>query len=793
MKFTVADLLDQLSNEESRPQEGLEKALGLSSPEERDQFRIGLEALIRLQLVEQNEAGLRRLDSPELIPARLRCSSKGFCFALREDGGEDIYIREHQLNHAWNGDRVLVRITREGGRRRSPEGGVQCILERSTTSLLAQVEQQEERLVAVPLDDRLLTSVELPAADAAYLAPPTESVVEVRVDRFPVAQFAPQGHVARSLPVHGGDAADLDLLLTKHRLHERPAAPRATVRTPHPTRQDLTALPTLLLSPWSTAEAPPLPALSLEALEEGGWRLWLHAPAVSERIGFGQALEAWIQDQGEAFCLGSRWLPLLPSALAKAAAFRVGSREAAVSVALELDGEGALQHFRFCLSEILPAASLQAEALTALAERKPRSRTLPAALKPLKDHLPLVEQLLELTARLRERRLAAGSLDLDLPIPALDSLADLRVPNPDDGSRGWLVQLPATEPAALLREAVLLAHRAAGNHLAALQLPAIYAVNPLPEAGAIKEVAKAALALEIPLELGAEGNASAADLAAAFARTDRARALQQLLQDGLNPVQLSEEAGPHAVSGETVAFAPWSLPGLHAADLWNQHLLVTLLIDGKDRPTVRHKTCVDLASDSCHGAIDWPLFTPSQTTALEEPLRRSLVQKLNGRRRFQQELQDDTVAMAQARHAEPLVNQVVRGVISGIQSYGFFVEVPPSQVEGLVHVSSLKDDWYEYRSRQNRLVGRKYRRNYMLGDSVDVEIQKVDALRHQIDLAVIQPEISAEEADAASGRREEADHPGATEDRDGREDFTAADAAADGDGPGDDDGGDAAG
>jgi ribonuclease R len=66
-------------------------------------------------------------------------------------------------------------------------------------------------------------------------------------------------------------------------------------------------------------------------------------------------------------------------------------------------------------------------------------------------------------------------------------------------------------------------------------------------------------------------------------------------------------------------------------------------------------------------------------------------------------------------------------------------------VEGLVHVSSLKDDWYEYRSRQNRLVGRKFRRTYMLGDSVEVEIQKVDALRHQIDLAVLMPDLEAQE------------------------------------------------
>jgi ribonuclease R len=114
--------------------------------------------------------------------------------------------------------------------------------------------------------------------------------------------------------------------------------------------------------------------------------------------------------------------------------------------------------------------------------------------------------------------------------------------------------------------------------------------------------------------------------------------------------------------------------------------------------------------------------------------------------------------MAQARQAEPLVGQTLTGVISGVQSYGFFVEVPPSQVEGLVHVSSLKDDWYEYRSRQNRLVGRKNRRNYMLGDAVEVTIQKVDVLRHQIDLAVVLPEGYEEyRPDGSEPRGDQAD------------------------------------
>ena len=87
--------------------------------------------------------------------------------------------------------------------------------------------------------------------------------------------------------------------------------------------------------------------------------------------------------------------------------------------------------------------------------------------------------------------------------------------------------------------------------------------------------------------------------------------------------------------------------------------------------------------------------------------------------------------------------------MSGVQSYGFFVEVGETRVEGLVHVSSLNDDWYEYRSRQNRLVGRKNRRVYQLGDQVRVRVIKVDVLRNQIDLEVI-PEPTADEGDSST-------------------------------------------
>jgi chromatin segregation and condensation protein Rec8/ScpA/Scc1 (kleisin family) len=103
---------------------------------------------------------------------------------------------------------------------------------------------------------------------------------------------------------------------------------------------------------------------------------------------------------------------------------------------------------------------------------KPKAPTTPAPLKALKDHLPLLEHLVQLSGLLRQRRLAAGSIDLDLPMPAIDSLGDLQVPAPDAAQQGWLVELPVEDPVAILREVVLLAERCLGQHLAALELPA---------------------------------------------------------------------------------------------------------------------------------------------------------------------------------------------------------------------------------------------------------------------------------------------------------------------------------
>jgi ribonuclease R len=774
MKFTVADLLDQVPHDGCVEINKLEKILRLTNRADKQSLGIALKGLDRLGVLSlEEESSVSRGDDIGLIEARLRCSSKGFCFAIRDDGGEDVYIRDHQLNHAWNGDRVLVRIIRDAGRRRSPEGGVQCILRRATTSLLAQVEQQDERLLAVPLDDRVLASIELPEGDSNYqLEGPATSVVEVQLDRYPIAQHPARGHVARSLPLNGGVDADRDLLLTKAHLHNRASAPRTTIKAPvDKRRHDLTDQPCLLLNNWVIDGAPHLPAAHVIP-HEGGTRLWIHAPAVAERVNPGNSLDQWLCEQSEALCLGNKWIPLLSPNLSKAAAFNVGESQAAVSVRIDFDSEGCAHDWEFCLTQIRPVAEVTSEALTALAGRKPRSRAIPAALKSIKDHIGQLETLIFCAKALHAAELRQGQIELDLPTPDLETLGDLRATEPDGGNRQWIEPLREEDPFSILAIFLRAAHATWTQHCLDFNLPALVLQANDPESGSLNDVAKAAIALELPLSLDEEGTTSASELAQALITSPSRRVLNlqlrqtlpdpqfRLIQSRAKQISLPNEedaaatdiedsqeepdvaADTDAMSapaqdGTTPLFAPWCCPTLHYADLLNQQVLCQLLNDGKDRPSVRQKETVNLGSKGAASTMTWPLFSGSLQQRLQELLQERQLQRLNSRRRQQAELSKDVIAMAQARSAEPMLDHEQQGVISGVQSYGFFVEIAPSMVEGLVHVSSLNDDWYEYRSRQNRLVGRRNRRVYKLGDPVTVRVTKVDVLRNQIDLDIV--------------------------------------------------------
>ena len=162
MNFSIASLLANLTDDKTLTLKTIQKKLHCDNDDSVRELQIALDALERIGVLAKDKGKYQRATEEGVVEGKLRCSSKGFCFAIQDDeAADDIYIRESQLNTAWNGDRVLVRVTKDGSRRRSPEGEVKVILERANASVLARVKQENEKYQAVPLDDRLLFAMSL--------------------------------------------------------------------------------------------------------------------------------------------------------------------------------------------------------------------------------------------------------------------------------------------------------------------------------------------------------------------------------------------------------------------------------------------------------------------------------------------------------------------------------------------------------------------------------------------------------------------------------------------------------
>ena len=135
--------------------------------------------------------------------------------------------------------------------------------------------------------------------------------------------------------------------------------------------------------------------------------------------------------------------------------------------------------------------------------------------------------------------------------------------------------------------------------------------------------------------------------------------------------------------------------------------------------------------------VNWEIYNSNISKNIAQIFNNLTIEKLNEYKNKVKQFRSNMINIKQVRKAEKLIGNSYNGLIMTVQSYGFFVEIPELQVDGLVHVSTLNNDWYEYRSRQNMLIGRKSKKSYKIGDEIEIKIIKVDILKYQIDLELV--------------------------------------------------------
>ncbi|MFO7031229.1 iron ABC transporter substrate-binding protein [Limnospira fusiformis CCALA 023] len=750
MEFSIATLLANFTEDKSVAPKALEKKL-TSDEESLRKFQIAIDALERIGILEKDKGRYRRIEQESIVEAKLRCSSKGFCFAIQDaESAEDVYIRESHLSTAWNGDRVLVRIIKEGSRRRSPEGEVYLILERANPSVLARVKQTQKGYRAVPLDDRLLFEMNL-VNPPEELVDAVDHLVHVEVVRYPLGIHRPVGRVVQVLGSDAEEAEDLDIVCCKHDLPrsfpktvlqetEILLAASATLKKSDlENRLDLRDEPTLSFSPdlgnpeFSVLKPEDEPAqytidhaLSLKETDSGNWKLAIHIADSSHYIQPDTALDREARRRGIGIYLADKYIPILPASLSCDRISLVpGEDRLALSIMIELGPTGKILEY-----EIQPSIV-----------RVDRQITYQEAQSILdgesSEDNRIIEDLLEVSRAIRQMRELRGGFEMNLP--------DTHCHFNDEGELGPMISGTKLVSQAMVSELIILANQVVASHLQSLGVPAIYRVQGSPDPADVAELVKLSIHLGCELDIDDEAEIQPQDFQAftqAIKNTRAERVLTYLLEDSLKPTVYSTVPKLHfglALPAYTHCTSPIS----RYCDLQICRVLKAVFEEGRDRRSSRSKEPVNLHHSSSEGKISWNVLPPELQHDLETQLTQ-LVVHLSERESVAADAEEDLEGLKKTGFMKERTGQTFVGLITGVQSYGFFVEIELEspggstlRVEGLVHVSSLKDDWYEYRSRQQTLVGRKNRNQYRLGDNVEVQVKSVDYYRQQIDLVAV--------------------------------------------------------
>ncbi len=738
--FSTSSIIDNLNQEEGMEYKKLCRLLKISKKTDKDKLDIALIALEELEIINKNnENEYTKVKNSKHLVAKIRCSSKGYCFAVRDNTREDIYIKENLLNNAWNGDKVLVRIIKEGVRRRSPEGIVDCILERRNKILLAKVEIIKEKVYGIPIDDRILAKINLPKNDEKYQYNyDNKNIVEIEIDLFPIGQQEGVGHVIKELKLNNNEKLDPDFVLSKSNIkniYKRQEIKCTTIDKQK--RIDLTRNKAYMFKSWNSEESPILPLFQIEKNKDNTYKLWIHANSISERLDLRtkKNIEVFF-DRFESFPLLDEWQSYLNGKIINDSNFKKGEPNEAISICIDLSIENEVINWSFHLTKVKCSLIVENKHLDALLSRKSNSRITSRILKPIKEYIEDLDKILEISKEFRSKELTDGRIEIPKPNNNIESLNELFVHNPVDYSKEYFEPLNNKDIQTYISPLLYKANSIWFKHSNAYGLNNASYISQELDYINVSEIIKNSELVDTDIELNDNGTLSFKQLIELCSDENKKRILHKQLFNVIKENDVKLITKESTINEYDKVISPWTLPSYDFINLMNQNNIYNMIIYGK-RANKNSENIIDIMEKDSWQKVKWDIHSSAILKNMNMIFNQFIIDKINDYKNKVKHYRSNMISIKQVRKAEKLIGQTYSGLIMTVHSYGFFVEIPELYVEGLVHVSTLNNDWYEYRSRQNLLIGRKSKKSYKLGDIIDIKIIKVDILKYQIDLELV--------------------------------------------------------
>ena len=704
------DILRLIRDRVHHPATAREIAQLLRVPrEERSSFKRQLKSLVTagaLLQIRGNRFGIA--EKMDLVVGHLQTNPGGFGFVVpehMEPGQEqqDIFINASNLTEAMHGDRVVARIERQS--ERGPEGRIIRILQRSQETIVGRFEVDASDLgYVVPFDRRVLTDIHVPTGQWSSAEPGDMLLVEIT--RWPTATRGPVGRVVEVFGHVDEPGVDTQIIIRKHNIpdgHSEESVEEArslgdvVEERDLRGRTDFRGVTTVTIDGEHARDFDD--AITIDRLANGHYWLGVHIADVSHYVTGGSTLDEEAYERGTSVYFPDRAVHMFPSELATGLCSLNPQVDRLVqSCLMEIDRRGTVVRYEMHDGVIHSDARMTYTAVNAILKDRDAEMIAPyVALTPMFD---LMQELFEVLNARRRRR---GAIDFDLP--------ETEVILSEFGEIEAILPSERNVAHRLIEEFMLLANETVAGHLVAENAPALHRVHEAPDVRKVEDFE--AFIATLGYSLSTDG------------RAVRPRHFQKLI-DRMRGTP--EERPIAALMLRTMQKARYDATSLGHFGLAAEHYTHFTSPIRRYPDLVVHR----MLRASRHSDM-----SADRREELEEELP-EVARQTSEKERRADEAERELLQWKKVRFMADKVGDEYHGHITGVAPFGLFVELIEHYVEGLVHISSMADDYYRFVEQQHTLQGENTKRIYRLGDRVQVQVVRVDMERRQVDLGLVE-------------------------------------------------------
>lgn len=700
-------ILSFVQDKDYRPIKIKEMAILFGVPKkQRGEFHEVLDCLFSSGKIVLDRRGRICLPEENILVGDFMATQKGFGFVRVEGENDDIFIPERSCHNAFHGDVVKVRLTKsrgDSGRRK--EGEIIQIVQRMVTRVVGTFSKNGKITFVIPDDAKITSDIYIPKG--ATLGAVDGHKVVVELTSYGDEKKSPEGHVIQILGHQNDPGVDILSIIksfglpeefSEEVMHQVAQLPDEVDSNEYAGRVDIRDLDTVTIDGEDAKDLDD--AITISKKEDDTYELGVHIADVSHYVKENSELDREALRRGTSVYLVDRVIPMLPHKLSNGiCSLNQGEDRLALSCFMTIDAKGQVVSHRIAETVLNVTERMSyTDVNDILTNHKEET------CRRYQNLIPMFEQMKELALLLRRKRKKKGSIDFDFP--------ECKIKLDKNGHPVEIIPYDRNVATKIIEEFMLIANQTVAEEYFWQEIPFVYRTHEYPELEKIQDLARMTASFGHHIKIGREEvhPREIQKLIEEIEGTEEEAFLSRLTLRSMKRAQYTTINTGH-FGLATQYYCHFTSPIRRYPDLQIHRII---------KENIRHGMS-------------------NKRYAHYEEILPGVAKSCSDKERIADDAEREVDKLKKAEYMEDYIGSVFDGVVSGVTSWGIYVELP-NTVEGMVRLADMDDDQYDFEEEKYCVKGHYSGKEYRMGQKVSVQVIRVDKLTRTIDFAMMEKE-----------------------------------------------------